>query len=256
MYRQLKCTLRAMTPNRRSLNHLLVPVVVATIAWLPACGGDDNVTTSSASDPTSSTAGPTSSSTEGATSTSQGTTSTSTNDTTEGDTTASDTTEGDTTTDPIEPEPGQCRAHGDCEQDEYCWEPTPECPSCNWPIKQCTTNAECDAIEPGWTCQFNETPCVCGFQSGRVCGPPCIDESGCDYPSICHDDGSCHLGCGCIDDGVCEYPDGICISKGFSCGVCVIGCKTDDDCTDGVCVNRECSETFGTCVMPLNNPQP
>ncbi|MGB1014510.1 MAG: hypothetical protein ACPG4T_10285, partial [Nannocystaceae bacterium] len=140
-----------MTPtNRYRPSQLLVPVVIATIAWLPACGGDDTVTTSSASDPTSSTAGPTSSSTAGATSTSQGATSSSTTsdttegdttegDTTEGDTTEGDTTEGDTTTDPIEPEPGQCRAHGDCEQDEYCWEPTPECPSCNWPIKQCTT---------------------------------------------------------------------------------------------------------------------
>ena len=139
--------------------------------------------------------------------------------------------------------PGQCRTTEDCTapQGQTCYspgEPLP-CGACYEPILPCTTDMECANQPSPSICK--KAQCSCGASE---CLPGCMTAADCAVGEACGQDDhrckpqTCAASPECPTNFDCQQTQ--CLRK---------TCATDAEC-NGNCVNGQCYDMLGSCLLP------
>ncbi len=139
--------------------------------------------------------------------------------------------------------PGECRTSADCTEPNFgiCLSPGAKLPCgiCFEPPVTCATDTECAMQTPGTICERPH----CGCTDAKECVPGCTSDGECDSWEYCSPENRC-LPDPCAADTDCLV--------NFACTQGACGrkaCSADADC-NGFCVNSECYDMAGTCMLP------
>jgi hypothetical protein len=137
--------------------------------------------------------------------------------------------------------PGDCRTSADCDPNGgTCYSPgapTP-CGICYEPPVPCMNDTECAMQDPTTIC--NPPQCSCG---GSECMPGCMSDGDCKAWEYCSP------GHRCLPDTCSSNAD---CPTNFECATMACArksCTSDADC-NGLCVNSECHDMAGHCMLP------
>lgn len=137
---------------------------------------------------------------------------------------------------------GECRTTADCVEPNagFCRSPdAPQlCGICFEPPNPCTTDTECAMQDPTTIC--NPPACSCGASE---CMPGCMSDTD------CKDWEHCSPGHRCVPDACATKAD---CPLNFKCeaGACARQDCTSDASCNGFCVNNQCYDMAGHCMLP------